>query len=103
MLAAHHVGIGLVATKGNFVNSYFEVGFGRTDLFKEHRARRFKVDGFVSVAFPDKLGKYGKTFRPFAQMTVDSDFGKGADSIQSYFGIEFDLKCLFHPASCASN
>ena len=31
---------------------------------------------------------------PLFQMTVDSDFGGGADSIQSYMGFNFDLTAL---------
>jgi len=86
----HHVAAGLIATKGRFKDSYFELGFGRTDLFAENRRRRFKVDGFLSW----KVGNL-ELLRPFAQIKVDTDLGRGSDSIQSYFGIDFDLDCLF--------
>jgi hypothetical protein len=86
----HHVAAGLIATKGRFRDSYFELGFGRTDLFAENRRRRFKVDGFLSW----KVGGL-ELLRPFAQIKVDTDLGRGSDSIQSYFGIDFDLDCLF--------
>ena len=33
--------------------------------------------------------------RPFAQMTVDSDCGSHADSIQTYVGLNFDLDRIF--------
>jgi hypothetical protein len=86
----HHIAAGLIATNGRFKNSYFELGFGRTDLFTENRRRRFKVDGFLSW----KIGN-SSLLRPFAQIKVDTDLGRGSDSIQSYFGIDFDLDCLF--------
>jgi len=96
----HHVGFGAISTNGRYRGSYLEAGFGKTDLFKEHRNRRFKVDGYLSIELP---GVLKDRFRPFAQMTVDSDFGKGADSIQSYFGLDFDLVCLFAKSNCTSN
>ncbi|MEK6407825.1 MAG: hypothetical protein AABN34_12750 [Acidobacteriota bacterium] len=93
VIDVHHIGLGVIATKGRMSNSYLEFGIGRTDLFVEHRHRRFKVDGFLSWKLSDnpKIG----WMRPFAQITLDSDFGKGADSIQSYFGIDFELSALW--------
>lgn len=37
--------------------------------------------------------------RPFVQMTVDSDYGPGADSIQTYVGLSFDLDRIFGGAA----
>ena len=31
--SAHHIGVGLLIESGQFASSYFEVGWGRTDLF----------------------------------------------------------------------
>ncbi len=87
---AHHVALGAIATKGNFQGSYLEFGFGRTDLFAEKPRDRWKVDGFLSWPLPGKLGDWGARF--FVQMTVDADLGSGADSVQSYFGFDFDLR-----------
>jgi len=86
----HHVALGLTVIKGRFQGSYFEVGYGRSDFFQENRRRRFKIDGFLSWEFPG-----AKFMRPFAQMTVDADLGRSSDSIQTYLGFDFDLKCLF--------
>jgi hypothetical protein len=83
--AVHHVGLGAVATKGGFQDSYLEFGFGRNDLFAEHRLSRWKVDAYLSKALSN-----GVSF--FVQMTVDTDIGPGADSIQSFLGFNFDLK-----------
>jgi hypothetical protein len=88
----HHVAIGAIATRGRFKESYLEFGFGRTDLFKENRRRRFKIDGFLSwKLFEERL----KWIRPFAQIKIDTDLRRGSDSVQSYFGFDFDLRCLF--------
>ena len=88
----HHVAAGLIATNGRFQKSYFEFGVGRTDLFTENRRRRFKIDGLLSWEVSKTTAKW---FRPFAQIKVDTDLGRGSDSIQSYFGFDFDLSCLF--------
>ena len=49
------------------------------------------------------VGAFGQTvsryIRPFAEMTVDTDLGSGADSVQSYFGINFDVDCVFNAGS----
>lgn len=83
----HHVGVGLTTTGGAFSGSYVEVGFGRSDLFLENSDRRLKIDGLLSKGVLP-----GVAF--FAQITVDADAGDGADSIQSYFGFDFDLSKL---------
>jgi hypothetical protein len=93
----HHIALGVIATKGRFQNSYLEVGWGRTDLFLENKRRRFKVDGYLSWDFGHKIFDW---LRPFAQITVDSDLGRGSDSIQTYIGFDFNLKCLFNPVGC---
>jgi hypothetical protein len=91
----HHLALGIISTAGNFKGSYLEAGIGKTDLFPTHRSPRLKIDGYLQ--FP-LLGKWADAhgISGFAQMTVDSNWSRGgADSIQSYFGINFDLKGLF--------
>jgi hypothetical protein len=46
------------------------------------------------------MTKHG--MQPFLEMTVDSDFGRGADSVRTYYGFNFDLKFLFQPAAAAA-
>jgi hypothetical protein len=95
LLNSDHGALGIISTDGNFKGSYFEAGLGRTDLYPTHRSPRLKIDGYLQ--FP-LLGKWvaAHGVSGFAQMTVDSSMGRGgADSIQSYFGINFDLKGLF--------
>jgi hypothetical protein len=92
---SHHGAFGLIATAGTFKESYFEVGLGKTDLFPKYQAPRLKIDGYLQ--FP-LLGTWAEShgLTGFAQMTVDSNWRPGgADSIQSYFGINFDLRRLF--------
>jgi hypothetical protein len=88
-----YLGLGLTATSGTFKNSYVEIGRGKTDLVLDNRTRRWKIDGFLS--WGSSSGGALGVVRPFAQMTVDSDFGKGSDSVQTYFGIDFDLSFLW--------
>jgi len=90
----HHVGLGLVATRGRFLDSHLEAGYGKTDLFLKHPNGRLKIDGHLTWQ-PNWMKSLG--LRPFAQMTVDSDGRRGADSVQTYLGISFDLDRLFGP------
>ena len=81
----HHVGIGLTTTGGTLSGSHLEVGFGRSDFFLERRSQRLKVDALLSKKLTDVVSFFG-------QITVDADAGGGADSIQSYFGFDIDLR-----------
>lgn len=85
----HVVAVGVIATNGKMSGSYVEAGFGRTDLFFDRSSKRWKVDALLSFSVAQDW------VRPFAQIVVDSDFGRGSDSIQSFFGIDFDAAKLF--------
>jgi hypothetical protein len=89
----HFVGLGLIATDGHLAGSYFDVGWGRTDLYAQKRLDRWKYDAYVT--FPVSRSSGLAWFRPFAQVTFDSDFGGGADSIQSYLGVNFNITSLW--------
>ena len=80
----HLVAIGIVATNGWMSGSYVEAGYGRTDLF-DHNKGRWKFDALLSFSVADDW------LSPFAQIVVDSDFDDGSDSIQTFFGIDFEL------------
>jgi hypothetical protein len=84
----HHGGLGIIVTRGPLEGSYLEGGFGITELFNDKPKDRWKFDMLLSHAIND-------TVSFFAQIVVDSDFGDGADSIQSYIGFDFDLVELF--------
>lgn len=79
----NHVGAGVVLTKGDLQDSYFEFGWGKNDVFADGE-RRFKVDVFLSLGG-------GAAVSPFAQFVMDADFGPKADSIQSFFGVDIDI------------
>ena len=104
--SAHHVGAGLLIESGHFGGSYFEVGWGRTDLFSNferlddgtfvelNRWRRIKIDAHLS--FPLSAGQSDRWPRPFLQLFADFDpTDKTADSIQTFIGVDFDLSQLF--------
>jgi len=90
----HHVALGLEAFSGRYQGSYLEAGYGRTDLFLVHPKDRWKIDGFLTWKASNKLFTALKA-SPFVQIRVDADAGSGSDSIQSYFGFDFDLGTLF--------
>ncbi len=81
---SHHVGLGFILTKSRLSGSYLEVGYGRNDLFAQDSRHRWKIDGLFSV----ELFK-GVDF--FAQLTADTDVGPRSDSVQSYFGFDFNI------------
>jgi hypothetical protein len=82
----HHIGLGIMTNRGQFEGSYFEVGYGKSDYFLINNNRRFKIDGFVSIALNEN-----QTASFFAQMVVNADLSDGSDSIQSFFGVDFDI------------
>ena len=88
VIDSHHVGLGVVATKGRIQGSYFEAGYGRTDLFAAPNNKgRWKLDGRFTIQIIQWMNF-------FAQLTADTDFGHGCESVQSYNGVEFDIKKL---------
>lgn len=88
----HHLGAGILKTKGKFRGSYFEAGLGKTDLFKSRRNARLKFDGYVSYSM--KGDEEEAFITPFLQMTIDADGVGGADSIQIYAGLNFAFDLL---------
>jgi hypothetical protein len=74
-------------------DSYFEISYGRNDLF-QNNDRRKKVDGFLTFSPKNAAGEDPKA-RPFFQICIDSDFASGPDNIQTYFGLDIDVLNLF--------
>ena len=85
VLNVDHVAIGLRTLRGQFRNSYIEAGVGRSDLYQLNRWPRLKIDGMLSI----DVGLGGA--QPFVQMLVDADGRSGADTIQSFIGVDLDL------------
>jgi hypothetical protein len=90
-IGMQHLAVGLVATTGRFMESHLEVGVGRTGLFLQPNSR-LKVDAYLE--WDSKVFAVIKA-RPFVQLAVDSDHGPGADSIETYIGLKFDLDKIF--------
>jgi hypothetical protein len=88
-----YAALGAIVKKGKFMDSYLEVGFGRTDLFGFKSKDRWKADGMFTWEI-DNVPLLGSVY-PFVQITVDADFGGGSDSVQSYIGLAFDIDKLF--------
>jgi hypothetical protein len=90
----YHGAIGLIVIEGRFEGSYLELGYGRNEVFVEQPNDRWIVDALLTwesgFEWMEKAGIY-----PFAQLYLDSDFGNGADSIQTYLGFAFDMDRLF--------
>jgi hypothetical protein len=80
---------GYLSIDDRFADSYVEVGFGKSDIFDSYENRRFKFDGFLTAPLAGS-----NSTQWFLQMTVDSDFRSGPDSIQIYMGLDFDLRQL---------
>jgi hypothetical protein len=91
--AAHHIGIGALVTGGAMQGSYLEFGRGWSELFATNRKRRYIIDGMLVR----KLGDTGLGL--FAQLYADVDLKDGSDSIQSYFGLNYDVSKLFGGAN----
>jgi hypothetical protein len=94
-LNVDHVALGLQAVRGRFRESYFEAGFGKSDLYAVHPNSRLKIDGYLSI----DIGLDGAF--PFVQMVIDADGRAGADTIQTFMGVNLDMgniKGWFLPA-----
>lgn len=89
----HHVGAGFLTKEGPFEDSYLEAGWGKNELLSD-RWNRFKVSGALSFNLDALLPVWKGIGRVFAEMALDNDFGEGADSIRTFFGIDIDLKGL---------
>jgi len=85
----HHGGLGLRLKEGPFSDSYFEVGYGRNDLFAKNTGRT-KIDAYLT---------FGRSStpraKPFFQMVIDSDLASGPDNIQTFFGLDLNVLELF--------
>jgi len=86
----HHLGVGAIVIGGPYKNSFIETGYGRSDIFLRNRHGRWK---FIAKAVwnPERAKKIIGNPTIFAKMVADTDMGTGADSIQTYIGVSFDL------------
>lgn len=90
-----HVGLGLRVADGPFEGSMLETGWGNNELFSGPAWRRLKIDGLMTFGFDGVPGVRDKV-RFFVQMYVDSDVrGASSDSIQTFLGLDFDIRKFF--------
>lgn len=97
LIDVHHGGIGLIVRKGDFRDSHFEIGYGRTDLFTTNNNSRIKFIG--KWIYNIKSFDSHKRIAPFAKIVVDTDFGNGSDNVQSYLGISFYIDSFLNVGS----
>jgi hypothetical protein len=100
-----YVGGGLTAPKGVFRGSFAQVAWGRSRQFQtDPNADRLKVQGtLVFDVAPGLLDQAKNIFsstlgstRFFATIAVDRNpRGRAPDSVQSYFGLLFDVRRLY--------
>ena len=88
----HHLGVGLMADDGPFAGSKVEFGWGMNELLSGRKWKRLKVDGLITFPVPG----IGDTAHFFIEMFIDNDLkGNTPDSIQSFMGIDFDIRRFF--------
>lgn len=85
----HQVNLGLRLSEGTFEGSFFEVGYGRNDLFEKNHGRKI-VDALLTFgrATDPKV-------KPFFEIYIDSDFGDGPDNIQTFIGLDVNVLKMF--------
>ncbi|HET9359590.1 MAG TPA: hypothetical protein VFO58_07570 [Vicinamibacterales bacterium] len=92
----HEVGAGFLLDGGPFQGSYLDFGWGKNELIADARWNRLKIDGTLVFSL-ERLLKNGATGF-FIRLRVDNDLrGESADSIQTSYGMSFDLGGLFAP------
>jgi hypothetical protein len=88
--------VGAIAVNGMFQQSFLEIGVGKDDLFQRNKNHRLIIDGYLTVdphyipGFKNTVGA-GSRIRPFIELTGNFDGGHGSDSVQTYFGLNFNF------------
>jgi hypothetical protein len=96
------VGMGIIAPKGAFRNSYAQVGWGVSKQYDTDRAfDRFKINGVLvfdvlpTLSADSILTRLGAGSRFFLAISIDRNFRNGPDAVQTYIGADFDLRRVF--------
>ncbi|HEX8255545.1 MAG TPA: hypothetical protein VF846_20560 [Thermoanaerobaculia bacterium] len=89
----HSMSIGATAVAGRFQGSFLQVGYGRNDLFLRNPNKRLVVDALLSIDPQYIPGlRNNDRLRPFLEFTGNFDGGDGADSIQTWFGFDYEFR-----------
>jgi len=96
------VGVGIIAPKGVFRNSYAQIGWGVSKQYEsDHAFDRLKINGVLvfdvmpHLSTGSILGKLGKGSRFFVAIAIDRNPSHGPDAVQTYVGADFDLRQMF--------
>jgi hypothetical protein len=101
---ANVLGVGIVSPAGVFKNSYAQVGWGQSEQFQSRPGwNRMKVTGSLVFdlvpGFKDRLEFWKRLAgspRMFVLINVDRNpGGPGPDSVNTYIGIDIDLRRMF--------
>lgn len=102
-----HVGLGVLVPMGSFRGSSVQWAFGRTTLFTSHPGwDRLKINARLAFDVLPGLKEKAEfwkylgfgSLRAFLNMSIDRNpWGPGPDSVQTYFGMVFDLRRAFVP------
>ncbi len=89
-----HVGVGLLADDGPFAGSQLEVGWGNNELLGQPKWNRLKIDGLLTFSLERIVTTDAARF--FIEMYIDNDVkGAGSDSIQTFVGMDLDIRKFF--------
>ncbi len=87
----HQIMIGLIADGDTrFINTYFEIGYGKNDLFIENNDKRFLVNTRLFF-YPSWLNENEKKYAIFLESNLDTDFNDGPDSFRTRAGVEIKI------------
>lgn len=96
------IGVGIIAPKGVFRNSYAQIGLGVSKQFEtDHTFDRLKINGVLvfdlmpGVSTSSVLGKLGSGSRFFLAIAIDRGPTRGPDAVQTYIGFDFDMRRIF--------
>jgi hypothetical protein len=98
------IGLGFLAPSGVFKGSSAQVAWGRSEQFQSNADwNRLKINGLLAFdlmpSLRDQLQfwkRLGGSTRMFVEISIDRNpNGPGPDSVQTYVGIDFDLRRAF--------
>ena len=91
----HSINFGALAVSGRFEGSFLQVGYGQNDLFLRNSNQRYLVDAYLSISpkyVPLFSSRNDDRLRPFIEFTGSFDGSTGADSIQTWFGFDYEFR-----------
>lgn len=100
-----YINLGILSPKGPFRESLAQVGWGRSEQFQTFaHADRLKIFGTLAFDLAPTWSQSPASFieqlfgssRAFVAISVDQNpRGRAPDAVQTYFGVDFDLRKAF--------